>query len=125
MYRVSNGEKGAVAVSLFGESDAEDCWTVTDDPDRRGEVQALEPLPTVRRILINGDTKHNYIKRNASLGLRTNGVYQVFGTHEKGEVEWKFEYVVEDRRAEATGKAISGERVSEPAHNSELRLQLT
>lgn len=85
------------------------------------DVQALEPLPTVRRILINGDVKHNYIKRRVSLGLRTNGVYQVFGTHEKGEVEWKFEYVVEDRRSEATGKAISGERVSIQAQTARPR----
>ena len=75
------------------------------------EPQALEPLPTLRKIWVNGDTRHNQIRRTASLGLRSNGVYQIYGTREKGDVEWKFEYVVEDRRSGATGKVISGERV--------------
>jgi len=79
-------------------------WTVL--------LQILESLPTVRRIVVNGDQRYNYLKRNASLALRSNGVYEVHGKDEKGEIAWKFEYVVEDRRSETTGKAISGERVS-------------
>ena len=88
-------------------------------------LQILESLPTLRRIVVNGDQRYNYLKRNASLALRSNGVYEVHGKDEKGEIAWKFEYVVEDRRSETTGKVISGERVSVAGSREVSRNKLT
>lgn len=38
---------------------------------------ALEALPVLRRITANGDEARDYITRQASLGLKVNGVYTV------------------------------------------------
>jgi hypothetical protein len=75
--------------------------------------------------VVNGDQRYNYLKRNASLALRSNGVYEVHGKDEKGEIAWKFEYVVEDRRSETTGKVISGERVSVACSREDTCIRLT
>lgn len=88
---------------------------------------ALEALPVLRRMTVSGDETRDYIMRQASLGLRVNGVYTVRGnealslpatfsngdTH--GKLRWKFEYFVEDRKVDATGKKIvDGEKTLTP-----------
>ncbi|TFK56718.1 hypothetical protein OE88DRAFT_1650149 [Heliocybe sulcata] len=86
---------------------------------------ALDGPPIIRRMTINGDESRDYISRQASLIIRTNGVYVVRGSEScrpnkrhKGcsdpTLDWLFEYFVEDRRAETTGRIISGEKTFTP-----------
>ncbi|KAF8585124.1 hypothetical protein K439DRAFT_1344135 [Ramaria rubella] len=79
----------------------------------------FESPPVLRRITVNGDM-NDYISRQAVLTLKHNGVYAVESTEDKGKVAWKFEYLVEDRRAPETGKIINGEKVSRFNKNSPL-----
>ncbi|KAG6817956.1 hypothetical protein H0H87_012424 [Tephrocybe sp. NHM501043] len=86
---------------------------------------ALEALPVLRRITLNGDESRDYISRQASLGLKSSGVYVVHG-HEtpafpasRGgaptKLQWKFEYLVDDRHADVSGNLLSdGEKVLTP-----------
>ncbi|RDB29616.1 hypothetical protein Hypma_015833 [Hypsizygus marmoreus] len=95
----------------------------------------LEGLPVLRRITVNGEETRDYISRQASLGLKSNGVYVVHG-HEtpclhtsRADVEhsqpslvaetlklhWRFEYLVDDRRVELSGKkVVDGEKILTP-----------
>ncbi|GLB35862.1 hypothetical protein LshimejAT787_0301500 [Lyophyllum shimeji] len=92
---------------------------------------ALEGLPVLRRITLNGEETRDYISRQASLSLKANGVYFVRGretssfpvpptrdeetTAEPRQLQWRFEYMVGDRRSEAPGKKIvDGEKVLTP-----------
>jgi hypothetical protein len=88
---------------------------------------ALEALPVLRRITANGDEARDYITRQASLGLKVNGVYTVRGneapslpaTFDTGgtpvKLRWKFEYFVDDRKVDATGKkTVDGEKTLTP-----------
>jgi hypothetical protein len=92
----------------------------------------LDSSPVLRRITVNGDEGRDYLSRQASLTLK-NGVYIVRG-HEtsslssladgadsiisvadtNAKLKWKLEYIVRDRRAEATGKILSGEKTLTP-----------
>ena len=87
----------------------------------------LEALPVLRRVAVNGDEARDYITRQASLGLKYNGVYTVRGnevpslpgTFGNGDtpvkLRWKFEYFVDDRRFDAIGKKIvDGEKILTP-----------
>ena len=87
----------------------------------------LESLPVLRRITVNGDEVRDYTTRQASLGLKANGVYTVRGneppslpaTFSNGgtpvKLDWKFEYFVDDRRLDSTGKKIvDGEKTLTP-----------
>lgn len=58
----------------------------------------------------DGADDKDYISRQASLSLKGNGVYTVQGTESKGKLMWKFEYVVDNRRA-PSGYDIPGEKV--------------
>jgi len=62
-------------------------------------------------VTINGEEAKDFISRQASLTIKTNGLYTLQGTEEKGKLFWKLEYIVEDRRAPATGTPIPGEKV--------------
>jgi hypothetical protein len=88
---------------------------------------ALEAVPVLRRITVNGDDARDYVTRQASLGLKVNGVYTVRGneapslptTFGNGDLPdklgWKFEYFVDDRRMDAAGKNIvDGEKILTP-----------
>ncbi|OCH96424.1 hypothetical protein OBBRIDRAFT_692909, partial [Obba rivulosa] len=88
----------------------------------------LDTPPGLRRLTMAGDESKDYISRQASLSVKSNGVYVVCGSeqpasglpgqhgshlfhpHEQRKLTWRFEYLVDDRRAEATGKPIPGEK---------------
>ncbi|QRV94970.1 hypothetical protein RhiJN_22988 [Ceratobasidium sp. AG-Ba] len=72
-----------------------------------------EADPMLRRLTINGVEDRDYLSREASLSVRTNGVYTVRGTEDHGRFSWKFEYLVEDRRGQS-GAIISGEKTLVP-----------
>ncbi|KAF5385062.1 hypothetical protein D9615_001259 [Tricholomella constricta] len=91
----------------------------------------LEGLPVLRRLAVNGDESRDYISRQASLGLKANGVYFVRGNEtlsfpepqadgeetkaDASKLQWRFEYLVDDRRVEASGKRIvDGEKTLTP-----------
>ncbi|KAF8314015.1 hypothetical protein DL93DRAFT_2080483 [Clavulina sp. PMI_390] len=62
---------------------------------------------------MNGDPKRDYLSREASLLLRTNGVYTVKGSEDKGRLTWQFTYLVDDRR-DAGGEKMGGEKMLTP-----------
>ncbi|KAG8736006.1 hypothetical protein FRC10_009889 [Ceratobasidium sp. 414] len=70
-----------------------------------------EGEPNIRRLTINGREDRDYLSREASLSVRSNGVYTVKGSQDHGRFLWKFEYLVEDRRG-PTGAIIQGEKVN-------------
>ncbi|KAG9085257.1 hypothetical protein FRC06_003678 [Ceratobasidium sp. 370] len=72
-----------------------------------------EGEPKIRRLTINGREDRDYLSREASLSVRSNGVYTVKGSQDHGRFLWKFEYLVEDRRG-PTGAIIQGEKVLTP-----------
>ncbi|KAF8602279.1 hypothetical protein BDV93DRAFT_557534 [Ceratobasidium sp. AG-I] len=69
--------------------------------------------PMIRRLTINGVEDRDYLSREASLSVRSNGVYTVKGSEDRGRFSWKFEYLVEDRRG-PTGAIIQGEKTLTP-----------
>lgn len=96
---------------------------------------ALEGLPVLRRMTANGDQTRDYISRQASLNLKSNGVYTVRGSetltlptlfaigedltaHQVSDLPglyWRFDYLVDDRRLEPSGKKmLDGEKVLTP-----------
>ena len=83
--------------------------------------------PILRRITVNGDGSRDYIARQASLSLKSNSVYSVRGNETSAlagssigystdavKLKWKFDYVVDDRRVEATGRIMDGEKTLTP-----------
>ena len=84
---------------------------------------AFETCPILRRVTINDQETHDYVPRQALLTLKCNGVYVVHG-HEMSSVEhdgqgnlklsWQFEYLVDDRRVDNSGRAMEGEKVMTP-----------
>ncbi|KAH0591063.1 hypothetical protein H2248_001170 [Termitomyces sp. 'cryptogamus'] len=87
---------------------------------------ALETSPVVRRITVNGEESWDYVSRQASLCLKTNGVYFVRGNETlsfpapgeatpMSKLQWRFEYMVNDRRNDASGRVVSdGEKLLTP-----------
>ncbi|KAJ7492486.1 hypothetical protein FB451DRAFT_1218489 [Mycena latifolia] len=93
----------------------------------------LDGLPILRRLTVNDDESRDYISRQASLSLRTNGVYTVQGSEschlsstcfESGDsnskigpdntkLKWKFDYLVNDR-LEQSGRVVDGEKTIMP-----------
>ncbi|KAG8731752.1 hypothetical protein FRC11_002543 [Ceratobasidium sp. 423] len=67
----------------------------------------------LRRLTINGVQDRDYLSREASLSVKSNGVYTVKGTEDRGRFEWKLEYLVEDRRG-PSGAVIPGEKTLTP-----------
>ncbi|KAF8922002.1 hypothetical protein CPB85DRAFT_1247133 [Mucidula mucida] len=86
----------------------------------------FDGLPILRRVTVNDDESHDYISRQASLSLKSNGVYTIRGTEtsildpksasapDGVKLRWKFDYMVDDRRAEGTGKILEGEKTLTP-----------
>ena len=66
----------------------------------------------LRRLVVNGDDKHDYLSKGATLQIRDTGVYAAHGTEDRGKVEWKFEYLVTPRISPTTGEDIPNEKVS-------------
>lgn len=95
----------------------------------------IDGLPVLRRITLDGEESRDYISRQASLSLKSNGVYVVRGIEtsslpasyvnerdfgpfrgsETFKLHWRFEYLVDDRRIEVSGKRIvDGEKILTP-----------
>ena len=72
----------------------------------------MEGLPVLRRLTVNGDERHDYLSRGATLQIRDTGVYAVYGLEDRGKVEWKFEYLVTPRTSASTGEIVPNEKVS-------------
>ncbi|TFK77398.1 hypothetical protein BDN72DRAFT_953838 [Pluteus cervinus] len=83
----------------------------------------FDSSPVLHRLVVNGRESMDYISRQASLCLKTNGIYTVRGTesscstlHRTGHDEalsWKFDYLVGDRRLNS-GKVVGGEKTLTP-----------
>ncbi|KAH7338778.1 hypothetical protein B0J17DRAFT_717223 [Rhizoctonia solani] len=69
--------------------------------------------PMLRRLTINGVEDRDYLSREASLSVKSNGVYTVRGSEDRGRFEWKLEYLVEDRRG-PSGAVMAGEKTLTP-----------
>ena len=83
---------------------------------------AFETLPILRRVTTNDQETHDYVSRQAYLTIKYNGVYVVHG-HEvssadhDGKVQklsWQFEYLIDDRRIDVSGRVIEGEKILTP-----------
>ena len=86
----------------------------------------FETPPILRRVTTNDQETHDYVSRQAHLTLKCNGVYVVHGLetssvtvdhHHDGEAQklsWQFEYLVDDRRLDVSGRIIEGEKVFTP-----------
>lgn len=81
----------------------------------------FETPPILRRVIINADEGHDFVSRQAHLTLKNNGVYVVHGQEVSSDSEsagqklyWQFEYFVDDRRVEHSGKVLEGEKVLIP-----------
>lgn len=95
----------------------------------------FDGLPVLRRITTNGEESRDYISRQASLGLKSNGVYTVRGSevsfsptpHEQepkthhgpdsANLSWRFDYLVDDRydiHSSAGKRFDEGEKVLTP-----------
>lgn len=66
---------------------------------------ALDSAPVLRRLTLAGTEERDYISRQASLTIKTNGVYTVCGTEDApgpghAPLRWRFEYAVDDLRGE-------------------------
>ncbi len=83
---------------------------ILDHADATSFFQPLDSSPTLRRLTVDGDDKHDYFSREAALILKTNGLYSVKSSELKGAAMWKFTYSIDDRRNSA-GDKISGEKV--------------
>lgn len=83
----------------------------------------LDGQPVLRRISVNDDETRDYISREATLGLKSNGIYIVHGTelaiqtmhdenrgHGAMELHWEFVYKVDDRKVGPSKKVIDGEK---------------
>lgn len=96
----------------------------------------LDPPPSIRRLGVNGDESKDYLSQYAYLSIKSSGGYQVYavrgfetrrGSASDGEdsmtgraganpikLEWRFEYVVEDKRKADGTKAGGGEKFLTP-----------
>ncbi|CAE6367868.1 unnamed protein product, partial [Rhizoctonia solani] len=72
-----------------------------------------ESEPILRRLTVNGVEDRDYLSREASLSIKSNGVYTVKGSEDRGRFEWKLEYLVEDRRG-PSGAVMPGEKTLTP-----------
>ena len=83
---------------------------------------AFEAPPTLRRVTINDQETHDYVSKQAHLTLKCNGVYVVHGQEissvdhdgQAQKLSWQFEYLVDDRRVDVSGRVIEGEKIFTP-----------
>lgn len=91
------------------------CLEFGMDPRRRDQWvfhhAALEALPVLRRVTVNEDDRYDYVGRGATLQIKEVGVYAIYGSEERGKVEWKFEYLVKPKVNKA-GDDVPNEKVS-------------
>lgn len=82
----------------------------------------FESLPVLRRVTVNDDETHDYVSKQAYLTMKTNGVYVLYGhemsttTHasEASKLYWQFEYLVDDRLLDGSGRIMEGEKLLTP-----------
>ncbi|KAG2117992.1 uncharacterized protein F5147DRAFT_669403 [Suillus discolor] len=82
----------------------------------------LDGLPMLRRVTVGGDESRDYLSRQAALNIKTNGVYTVLGSEsmvlgssqEHVKLQWKFDYLVEDRYTDGSRRVLPGEKVITP-----------
>lgn len=85
----------------------------------------LDSPPTLRMVSVAGDESRDRISRQATLSVKTNGVYTVLGTEtfiasmlnndaHGSRLRWKFDYLVGDRKVDGTGKTLPGEKTLTP-----------
>ncbi|KAK7465429.1 hypothetical protein VKT23_005407 [Stygiomarasmius scandens] len=80
----------------------------------------FDGMPILRRITVNGQSR-DYISRQATLSLKSNGVYTVRGietshttdphSREPSKLRWKFDYLVDDRKG---SRVPDGEKTFTP-----------
>lgn len=89
---------------------------------------ALDRPPALHRITVNGGEERDFITRQASLGLKENGVFYVQGTEDYKmnappgsgasrivRLTWRFEYFVSSRTHGPKGKKVpQGEKIFKP-----------
>ncbi|KAI0782384.1 hypothetical protein BC629DRAFT_1594171 [Irpex lacteus] len=113
---------------------------------------ALDPAPILRKLTLQGDDSVDYISRQATLTIKSNGTYSVSSSEildrsplsptlpantrpsEPVTLTWRFEYRVEDRYVEGTDKVRPGEKaivplsftcspgLLHPAHGKKIKL---
>jgi len=82
----------------------------------------FESPPVLRRVTVNDDETHDYVSKQAYLTTKTNGVYVLYGhemsttTHdsEASKLYWQFEYLVDDRLLDGSGRIMEGEKILTP-----------
>ncbi|KAF7303315.1 hypothetical protein MKEN_01295600 [Mycena kentingensis (nom. inval.)] len=84
----------------------------------------LDSLPILRRLITNDDESRDYISRQATLALKTTGVYVVHGSESfhhptsgvktGAKLRWRFEYLVEQKVDETGRRLVEGEKVFTP-----------
>lgn len=97
----------------------------------------LDIPPSIRRLSVNGDESKDYLSKHAYLGVKSSGAPQVYavcgsevrrwsggedtaGQSETGigsspiKLEWRFEYMVEDKRKADGTRAGDGEKFLTP-----------
>nr|GAT58987.1 predicted protein [Mycena chlorophos] len=87
----------------------------------------LEGLPVLRRLTVNNDESRDYISRQATLSLKHPGVYTVHGSESyngappiksnasfDGKMQWRLEYLVDNKVEESGTKLVDGERLISP-----------
>ncbi|KAG6814142.1 hypothetical protein H0H92_002137 [Tricholoma furcatifolium] len=118
---------GSLVLDPYSEDDNKDTMVQFRPIKRqtfRFHYAALEALPVLRRITVNGEESRDYTARQASLSTRTNGVYFVLGdetpcftvpgkTISTSKLRWRFEYLV-ILKSDTTGMTSNGERLVTP-----------
>ena len=82
----------------------------------------FESPPVLRRVTVDDDETHDYVSKQAYLTTKTNGVYVLYGhemsttTHdsEASKLYWQFEYLVDDRLLDGSGRIMEGEKILTP-----------
>lgn len=75
----------------------------------------MQGMPILRRLHIRGDMERDFVRRQARLSLRYNGIWVAEGSEGRsaagGRLVWRFAYEVRDRLS-LMGKNMQGEKVS-------------
>jgi len=82
----------------------------------------FESPPVLRRVTVDDDETHDYVSKQAYLTMKTNGVYVLYGhevsntTHDSdaSKLYWQFEYLVDDRLLDGSGRIMEGEKILTP-----------
>ncbi|KAJ7070899.1 hypothetical protein C8F01DRAFT_1108272 [Mycena amicta] len=83
--------------------------------------------PILRRLITNDDESRDYISRQATLSLKTTGVYVLHGSESfhpshssvkttagDGKLRWRFEYFVDNKVDKSGKKLVDGEKLFTP-----------